>query len=105
MLAVEGVREEVHGIVRKMAQTELQQELMGFEDDQNSPGEDSESMSSWRTGPEETEKSLEKWGASLEPELELSDMEESEGSRGQEEQDGEDEVEREAERNEEETMS
>ena len=44
---------------------------------------DLESMSSWRTGLEEMEWSLERWWASLEPEVELSDMEESEGTGGQ----------------------
>ena len=66
--------------------------------------EDSESTSSWRMGPEETEWGSERWRASLEPEAELSNMEESKGSGGQEEQYGE-EVERKVERKEEGTMS
>ena len=61
--------------------------------------EDSKLMSSWRTGPEETEWSSERWRASLEPEVGLSNMEESEGTGGQEK-----EVEKEVEDAAEETM-
>ena len=69
-----------------------------------SSAKDSELMSSWRMGPEETRQSSERWRVSLEPEAEFSDMEKLEGSGGQEEWDRE-EVEREVEGAEEKTMS
>ena len=67
--------------------------------------EDSELISSWRTGPEETKWSSERWRVSLEPEVELSNMEESVGTGEQGEWDSEEEVEKEVEGHKEETMS
>ena len=107
--SVEGFYNEVCRIACGMERVELIQELDDLVDNQGacfeSSAEDSESTGSWRTGLEEMEQSSEEWRVLLELELELSDMEESEKTGEQGEWDGKEEVEKEVEGAEEETMS